>query len=346
MAYLSAMKHAEVSTRLFELLQRLCIHQNQDGSESIMAVSKAFENMGYDRSVLSPNGFEHELAHLQISSHDAKLIFHFLDHQQEGVLMVDNLIDALTTLQALYLPWKAVTAEPKASEEEIRKKAMTAIKKEAAPLTPEKRDKGMGNVLDAVTRKPKDESHAFARPPSGLHAAITSHDLQGDHTPSSSSTSRPNTVQASSCPSACRSAMTVSTAIPADSDSDEERKEAVRPWSSMSGVAAVPKKAEGAAVKTMRAHKKLQMAHASRRKILAGNAADGPSPLPQLDLAVSTALTKDNGPLDEESGLPSRHGIARAAPKAVSGTGRLPQLSTVAKSTREGGKRSAGGRGL
>lgn len=270
--------------------------------------------------------------------------------------MVDDLVDALTNLQALYFPWKAVTAEAQqAAEGEKNKKGLTALKKLVTSISPAKGkadgtgQPGMGAVLGAFIRKGKEESNPSARSPTGatgLHAAITSHDLQGDRTPSSSTASRPSTVQASSScgPSAGRStAMTGSTALPADSDSDEEQKGADRPWSSMSGVAA-PRKAEGGAVKAMRAHKKMQMAHAATRtKAAAGQAADELSPLPQLDLAVSTAMAKGTSSSGqvEEGSLRNRHGLTASTRASVGRgiVGRLPQLATVLPRAQDSGRK-------
>jgi len=98
-AFFTGMKHAEAVGLLFDIIQK-CAQNVGCG-----AVSHIFESTLYESKPLPMEDFAAELSKLvKVSNTEAKLIFAFLDVHQDGHVGLDDLLDALTSMQVGYFP--------------------------------------------------------------------------------------------------------------------------------------------------------------------------------------------------------------------------------------------------
>eukprot|EP00930_Biecheleria_cincta_P055998 TRINITY_DN4221_c0_g4_i1.p1 TRINITY_DN4221_c0_g4~~TRINITY_DN4221_c0_g4_i1.p1 ORF type:complete len:2994 (-),score=598.74 TRINITY_DN4221_c0_g4_i1:26-9007(-) len=272
-SFSDAMTSAEVSTRLFQLLERLSCPTGT----TVRTVTEAFEKLNYDRAPLSATYFQHALAeHFQVQDQDAKMYFRFLDVHNDGFVMVDHFLDVLVAMQTTYLPFHAFTFISKSRQmiADTWQKTRMMVKTKLA-LSAITRRTIVASSDAEVKRKDKRPS-AFS--PMNVHTDITQTDIQSCRSASACSAVPEGSV--SSCSGAQSAALTsASTALPPDSDSEDDARNAARPWSSMSAAARIT--STGAAMKRLQAQRKLQ----NLRQPSASTYSRGPSPLPQLDLA-------------------------------------------------------------
>jgi len=103
-AFMATMRGAESLTRLFDLLECL---QNEHGP-----VSCAFEANSYTKAPLPIGTFEEELAVLlHTTVEETRTLFAYLDFHQDGLVCIDDLLDALTLMQATFLPSRRAKEE-------------------------------------------------------------------------------------------------------------------------------------------------------------------------------------------------------------------------------------------
>jgi len=122
-AFLSAMRSAEAVTRLFELLWRIA---------NLGSMSCAFEARVYPLEPLSVTTFEEQLAEMMQVT-EARLLFAYLDVNQEGLVSICDLLDALTIMQATYFPY-APPPGSRAAAEQHRELFSHAISDALTPL--------------------------------------------------------------------------------------------------------------------------------------------------------------------------------------------------------------------
>eukprot|EP00931_Biecheleriopsis_adriatica_P065536 TRINITY_DN40045_c0_g1_i1.p1 TRINITY_DN40045_c0_g1~~TRINITY_DN40045_c0_g1_i1.p1 ORF type:complete len:3406 (+),score=825.34 TRINITY_DN40045_c0_g1_i1:101-10318(+) len=364
--WLTAMKLAEVGTRLFELVSRLSIQK-----ERVRHVSEAFESDCYDRNPLPLERFQEELARLfEMPASDAKLFFAFLDTRQDASVTIDDLMDVLTTLQASYLPFQPLG--PDLQPKERREKATESAAEKRAeakeensereqdsrpfarrtlsgvssgpgaesifqrrtsptPTMPEASDSSRQGLESRASVRSRAESRASTsasmRPPSSLVAAITS---------GANTDNQADSRAASICGGRTTGLTAASTTAPGDSDSEDSGEADVpRPWSSMSASASrtvARQIAVGHHVRKMlKSRQGQQKGQLSQDAEAVRSLLPSPSPRVHVDLALSgqgrPSLSGPGWQPDLQKGNASSARPAQAKAQAQGGASKLPLLS-------------------
>ncbi|CAE8585319.1 unnamed protein product [Polarella glacialis] len=324
-ALFAAMQKPDAISRLIQLLTKLQ-HKNQKGVSA--SASSSFEGRSYGTAQLSQADFERQMAKLSLGTiQEAKLIYSYLDVNQDGQVHMDDLLNALTAFEGGYLPYREVKPaaffpkdpEPESSDaaeessgsrQTPSSKLKALIKSRLSPtlrllrstmtspvdLRSASRAETIAEEL-AEDRPGLTDSALSMRPPSSLlSVAISPTDIKSCHAGGSSASGRSTALAAAS------------TALPDDSDSDEERRqearEVRRPWtsqeaSSRTSPASMTKRPMGG-VKQIQLQKRLRSAAGTTRPASSlgavssptGIGRGSPSPVAASSPVVGSALPK------------------------------------------------------
>lgn len=245
--FFTTMRGAEIITSLFDVIAR--VSHSYGGSEQGVPISRAFEGGHYVKEPLRLEAFEEQVVKLlPLAKQDARMLFSFLDASQDGQVMIDDVLDVLTEVQAAYLP------HPRADNaRRLVDMDASSASDGVAPILEEEDvdvddDREVLAELDSMTMSQQDimpGSSAFrSKTPSSPRCRSV---VSASISPSDVIREDVGAVRgASSCAaSSCIDRLAlVSTALPESSEDSEEEKGRCsakvqlppRPWTSMSTV--------------------------------------------------------------------------------------------------------------